>query len=107
MQRPPTTHARRTMTASTAQSHTATAPTLSRLAPVMVVDRVEPCIEFWGGRFGFDAENQGPGADGSLVFASARKGDLEVMYQTRASVAAESADRAAELVGHSVLFINV
>ena len=93
------------MTASIAPSHAA--PTLTRLAPVMVVERVEPCIQFWVDRFGFDAENQVPGADGTLVFASARKDDIEVMYQSRASVAAESADRSAELVGHSVLFINV
>ncbi|HVT40112.1 MAG TPA: VOC family protein [Gemmatimonadaceae bacterium] len=96
------------MTARTAPSRTNATPTLSRLAPVMIVERVEPSIAFWVDRFGFDAENQVPGPDGALVFASAKKGDIEVMYQTRASVVAEAPDRAAELTGHSVgLFINV
>jgi uncharacterized glyoxalase superfamily protein PhnB len=96
------------MTASTAPSRAQATPTLGRLAPVMIVERVEPCIEFWVDRFGFDGENRVPGPDGSLVFASARKDDIEVMYQTMASVLAEAGDRAGEFAGHSVaLFINV
>ncbi|MFL5607317.1 MAG: VOC family protein, partial [Gemmatimonadaceae bacterium] len=42
-----------------------------------------------------------------LVFASAKKGDIEVMYQTRASVIADRPASAAELTGHSTaLFIT-
>ena len=82
-------------------------PTLGRLTPVLVVDAVEPCLAFWTDRLGFAAENQVPGDDGKLVFASAKKGDIEVMYQTRASVLAERPDAASELTGHStVLFIT-
>jgi uncharacterized glyoxalase superfamily protein PhnB len=81
---------------------------LQRLAPVLVVDAVEPCISFWVDRLGFIAENQVPGADGKLIFASVKAGDVEVMYQTRASVTADRPDAAAELVGHSTgLFITV
>lgn len=80
---------------------------LKRLTPVMVVESVEPCIQFWTERLGFKAENQVPGADGKLVFASAAKDGIEVMYQTRASVLAEMPNAAAELNGHSVtLFIT-
>ncbi len=83
-------------------------PDLLQLTPVMVVDKVEPCLRFWVDRLGFEAENQVPGPDGTLVFASAKKGGLEVMYQTRASVVAEAPDTAADLAGHSVvLFITV
>jgi len=82
-------------------------PALGRLAPVLIVDAVEPCIAFWTDRLGFTAENQVPGDDGKLVFASVKKGDIEVMYQTRASVIAERPEAASELAGHSTaLFIT-
>jgi len=83
-------------------------PTLMKLTPVLVVDSVEPCVRFWVDRFGFKAANEVPGPDGKLVFASAEKDGIEVMYQTRASVIAERSDAAAELIGHSTaLFITV
>jgi uncharacterized glyoxalase superfamily protein PhnB len=83
-------------------------PMLKSLAPVLVVDRVEPCLRFWTERLGFTAENQVPGPGGALVFASARKGDIEVMYQTRESVIADSPAMAEDLGGHSiVLFVTV
>jgi len=85
-----------------------TVPQLQHMTPVLVVDRVDPCLNFWVERFGFAVENQVPGPDGQLVFASAKKDGLEVMYQTRASVVAEAPDTTRELDGHSVvLFITV
>ena len=84
------------------------APQLKQLTPVMIVDRVEPCLSFWADRLGFTVENQVPGPDGALVFASARKDGIEVMYQTKASVIAEDPKAAADLNGRSmVLFITV
>lgn len=81
---------------------------LTHLTPVLIVERVEPCLDFWVERFGFARQNEVPGEDGSLVFASVEKGGVEVMYQTRASVVAESPGMAADLAGHSiVLFIAV
>jgi uncharacterized glyoxalase superfamily protein PhnB len=81
---------------------------LQHLTPVLVVDEVEPCLRFWTEKLGFTAENQVPGDNGTLGFASAKAGDVEVMYQTRASVLAERPEAADELVGHStVLFITV
>ena len=81
---------------------------LLRLTPVLIVDSVEPCLKFWVDRLGFTAENQVPGPDGKLVFASVEREGIEVMYQTRASVLAEAPDTAADLAGHSVvLFITV
>ncbi len=86
----------------------ATPPRLKHLTPVLVVESVEPCIGFWVERFGFKAGNEVPGPDGKLLFASAERDGIEVMYQTRASVVAESPDMASELEGHSVaLFIAV
>jgi uncharacterized glyoxalase superfamily protein PhnB len=84
-----------------------TGPSLGHLTPVLIVEAVEPCIAFWTKRLGFAAENQVPGDDGTLVFASVKKGDVEVMYQTRASVIAERPESASELTGHSTaLFIT-
>jgi hypothetical protein len=82
-------------------------PRFKALAPVLIVDQVEPCLEFWT-RLGFTRENEVPGADGKLVFASVRQGAVEIMYQTRASVAADNPAQAAELTGHSTgLFISM
>lgn len=84
------------------------APRLKQLTPVLIVDAVEPGVAFWVERFGFTAENSVPGPDGKLVFASAKKDGIEVMYQTKASVLADNPGAAAELGGRSiVLFIAV
>ena len=83
-------------------------PTLKRLTPVLIVDQVEPCLPFWTERFGFALENQVPGPDGKLIFASVQKDGIEVMYQTRTSVAADLPDVARDLHGHSTaLFLTV
>jgi uncharacterized glyoxalase superfamily protein PhnB len=88
-------------------STSATQPILGSLTPVLVVDQVEPCVTFWVDRFGFIAENEVPGDDGRLVFASVKKGNIEVMYQTRASVIADRPASASELTGHSTaLFVT-
>ena len=78
------------------------------LAPVLIVDAVEPGIAFWADGLGFTKENEVPGPDGKLVFASVKKDGVEIMYQTRASVVADNTSTATELNGHSVaLFITV
>src|SRR5437868_4888249 len=77
------------------------------LAPVLVVDAVEPCIAFWKDQLGFTAENEVPGPDGKLVFASVRKDAIEIMYQTRASVIAENPSSPDVPGSSSVLFIMV
>lgn len=94
---------------TTAASDSTHAPLrLQRLTPVLVVEQVEPCLPFWEERLGFTVENRVPGPDGTLVFASAQRDGIEVMYQTRASVIAERPESAGELHGHSItLFITV
>ncbi len=82
--------------------------TLKSLTPVLIVDAVEPCAEFWTSRVGFEQTNQVPGDDGKLVFAILQKDGVELMYQTKASVAADSPDQKGELTGHSTaLFFTV
>lgn len=86
----------------------APSPMLKQLTPVLIVDAVEPCIEFWTGRLGFEVTNKVPDPDGKLIFASVQKGPIEIMYQTRASVINEQPGSAGDLMGHSVaLFITV
>lgn len=81
---------------------------LKQLTPVMVVEAVEPCLAFWVGRLGFKKVHEVPGPDGRLVFASAERDGIEVMYQTRTSVLEDGTVTAAELGGHSIaLFITV
>jgi len=93
---------------SPAMSQQPAPATMQSLAPVLIVDAVEPCIAFWVDRLGFTKENEVPGPGGRLVFASVRKDGVEIMYQTRESVVAENAAMAAELNGHSIgLFITV
>jgi uncharacterized glyoxalase superfamily protein PhnB len=79
---------------------------LTALAPVMIVDAVEPSVEFWATRLGFAKENLVPGPDGKLMFASVKKDGVEIMYQTRASVIAQDPSAGAEVKGRTaVLFI--
>ncbi len=82
-------------------------PVLKKLTPVLVVDRVEPCLPFWTGRLGFAVTNQVPGPDGSLIFASVEAGDVEVMYQTKASVEADLKTSVATGRDAVALFITV
>jgi uncharacterized glyoxalase superfamily protein PhnB len=82
--------------------------TLKSLTPVIIVDEVEPCVEFWKARVGFEQTNQVPGDDGKLVFAILQKDGIELMYQTKASIVADSPGQKGELTGHSTaLFFTV
>jgi len=81
---------------------------LKSLTPVLIVDEVEPCVEFWTSRLGFDKTTEVPGDNGKLVFAILQKDGIELMYQTKASIAADSPSQKGELTGHSTaLFITV
>ncbi len=80
---------------------------MKRLTPVLIVEKVEPCVRFWTEQLGFSITNEVPGKDG-LVFASLERDGVELMYQTRASVLAERPEVASELSGHTVgLFFEV
>lgn len=85
-----------------------TTPNVNSLAPVLIVDAVEPCIPFWTDRLGFTKDAEVPGDNGTLVFAIVKKGAVEIMYQTKASVVADTPAQAGDLEGHSTgLFIRV
>lgn len=81
---------------------------LKQLTPVLVVDQVESGIAFWIDRLGFQKITDVPGPDGKMMFAIIQGDGIEIMYQTRASVAADHPGIEKELEGRScVLFITV
>ena len=80
--------------------------TMKKLAPVIMVDAVEPCVPFWE-RLGFVKTAEVPEGDG-LGFVILAKDGVEVMYQTHESVAKDAAGLVPRAHGHSAaLFIEV
>jgi uncharacterized glyoxalase superfamily protein PhnB len=82
-----------------------TAVTVRKLTPVLVVDRVEPAAAFWRERLGFEQQFEVPHGD-AVGFVSLAQGDVEIMYQSRASVADDLPALAAG-PHQTVLFIEV
>jgi uncharacterized glyoxalase superfamily protein PhnB len=55
-----------------------------KLTPVLYVEEIEPCLDFWY-RLGFEKTAEVPEGD-RLGFAILKKDVVKIMYQTRASV---------------------
>ena len=64
------------------------APVATKLTPVLCVEAIEPCLAFWCDRLGFTQTVAVPHGD-ALGFAILSQGEVEVMLQSRASVAAD------------------
>lgn len=80
---------------------------LSRITPVLFVERIEPSADFWQQRLGFSRTIEVPGEEG-LAFAAFSDGRLEVMYQTYASGADDVAALAdVQRQGPTFLFVQV
>ncbi len=58
--------------------------TMKKLTPVLFVQEIEPCLEFWT-NLGFERKVEVPDGD-KLGFVLLTKDDVEVMYQSRASL---------------------
>ncbi len=58
---------------------------MKKLTPVFVVERIEPCLDFWTGRLGFEKTVEIPEANG-LGFVILSRGNVEIMYQSRESL---------------------
>jgi hypothetical protein len=80
---------------------------MKKLTPVIVVDEIERCLSFWTDRLGFEKTLELP--EGSkLGFVILRKDDVEVMYQSRESVAKDVPALLPKEAGHPIgLFIEV
>ena len=61
---------------------------VKRLTPILVVEEIEPSIEFWVDRLGFEKTMEVPEGD-KLGFAAFATDGFEVMYQTHSSIAKE------------------
>lgn len=60
---------------------------MQSLTPILLVHAIEPCLDFWK-RLGFAVIAEVPEGD-ALGFVILKNGPVEVMYQTRASVAGD------------------
>jgi uncharacterized glyoxalase superfamily protein PhnB len=77
---------------------------MQALTPLLIVDRIEPCLDFWT-RLGFQTIVGLP-EDGHIGFVILRSAAVEVMYQSRASVA-KDIPVMAELPCSCVMYIKV
>ncbi len=79
---------------------------VTKLVPIIAVDAIEPCLDFWTGRLGFERTVEVPHEE-ALGFVILAKGAIEVMYQTYASIAADAAGITGDR-GHGVtLYLDV
>lgn len=62
--------------------------TVKTATPLITVDAIEPCLPFWTDLLDFELTATVPHED-VTGFAMLNKGDVELMYQSRASVAAD------------------
>jgi uncharacterized glyoxalase superfamily protein PhnB len=62
----------------------------SKVTAVMVVQQVQPCIDFWQGKLGFEVKTTVPEGD-EVGFVILTRDDVEIMYQSVASVAKDNA----------------
>ena len=81
--------------------------TVKKITPVLLVDEVESCVEFWKERLGFEVAIEVPEGT-KIAFVSLQKAGVELMYQSYARVEKDSsflAQRHAK--GPSFLYIEV
>lgn len=79
---------------------------MKQLTPVLYVEAIEPCLPFWTERLGFQVTGTVPEGD-ALGFAMLERDGVEIMYQTRASVANDVPALADRPVGGAFLFLQV
>jgi uncharacterized glyoxalase superfamily protein PhnB len=79
---------------------------ISKLTPVLMVEAIEPVLDFWVNRLGFKKTMEVPHED-HLGFVILEKDGIEIMYQTKASVAADIAPLASSPMKGTFLFFEV
>ncbi len=81
-------------------------PTVSKTTPILFAERIEPCLTFWE-KLGFDRASEVREGD-HLGFAIVTNGDVELMYQTLESIAADMPQvREAAVTSKTLLFVEV
>jgi hypothetical protein len=86
---------------------------MKKVTPLITVESIEPCLPFWTEKLGMEVTVTVPHGD-AIGFAILQKGDVELMYQSRASIDADLVTSGApatlgrELSGStSTLFVEV
>lgn len=79
---------------------------LKKITPILYVEAIEEVLPFWEDRLGFTRTAEVPEGD-RLGFVILAKDGLEVMYQTRASVASDVPALVDTPMGGAILFIEV
>jgi uncharacterized glyoxalase superfamily protein PhnB len=59
---------------------------MNKATPLLTVEAIEPCLPFWTERLGFELTATVPHGD-AMGFAMLNKGNVELMYQSLASLA--------------------
>jgi uncharacterized glyoxalase superfamily protein PhnB len=78
-----------------------------KIAPTLIVEKINPSVKFWVEQLGFSKVTELPGEDGP-VFVLLQKGDFEVHFQTRASAATDMPYFAgSQMPSSSFLYIDV
>ena len=78
-----------------------------KITPILFVDAIEPSLEFWVGRLKFEKIAEVPEGN-KLGFVILKKGDSELMLQTRESIKKDAgAASSAVLSMTSALYIEV
>ena len=81
--------------------------TMKKLTPVLYVEEIEPALPFWEERLGFGRTAEVAHGD-ALGFIILERDGIELMYQTRASVAADiPAVADAQPTGGAFIFLEV
>lgn len=79
---------------------------MKKITPLLYVEAIEPALPFWVERLGFEKTVEVPEGD-RLGFVILKKGAVELMYQTRASVQSDVPALADSPMGGSFVFIEV
>jgi hypothetical protein len=79
-----------------------------KITPILIVDEIEPSLNFWVAKLGFDKTVEVPEGN-KLGFVILQKEGTEVMLQTRASVRKDAGPAIADemLASGSHLYIEV
>ena len=80
---------------------------VKRITTVLAVENVQPSIDFWQGRLGFEVTVTVP-HENTLGFAILVRNDIEIMLQSVASILADLGSSTGEVNGRSAaLFIEI
>jgi hypothetical protein len=78
-----------------------------KITPILILDEIEPSLDFWVGKLGFKKTVEVPEGD-KLGFVILQKEGAEVMLQSRASIRKDAGHAAdAVLAAGSNLYIEV